>query len=305
MGCWNKTCGLTNLPIMHGEKTYVFVLERVAHPTDNCYSTHLYRPLLLPFVSTYNDYGGGEDSEGAALDLIMESIKKNLVEIPLGENKYHDIAVTREAWGEELFFEAVHENRLQINTYQGPADVTFVMMRRDIVDDLMACYEFQVYVGSNQGTCGYNNSYEKYKVANVIDDIDAFFDHIIRMQQESKRSWLEMGMIARRYHVDKIPNRVAQWVQHDMSYRYSSVVHVREYVMALLLSGNREQARKIMVDHVRGLFVETFMEATRKTWIPGGFEGSQAQDYDPYRALLGSMTKVMDARDAEYDDQEE
>lgn len=28
MGSWNKTCGLTNLPIMCGEKTYVFVLER-------------------------------------------------------------------------------------------------------------------------------------------------------------------------------------------------------------------------------------------------------------------------------------
>jgi hypothetical protein len=34
MGCWNKTCGLTNLPIMCGEKTYVFVLERVPGSTQ-------------------------------------------------------------------------------------------------------------------------------------------------------------------------------------------------------------------------------------------------------------------------------
>jgi len=42
------------------------------------------------------------------------------------------------------------------------------------------------------------------------------------------------------------------------------------------------------------------MEITRKSWIPGSNEGSQSQEYEPYRVLMAAMNKVMAARDAEY-----
>lgn len=29
MGCWNKTCGISNLFIEAGEKVYVFALEQI------------------------------------------------------------------------------------------------------------------------------------------------------------------------------------------------------------------------------------------------------------------------------------
>ena len=53
MGCWNKTCGLTNLHIKAGERAYVFVLEK-DEDDSHCYTTHMYKPLLLPFETTYN-----------------------------------------------------------------------------------------------------------------------------------------------------------------------------------------------------------------------------------------------------------
>ena len=31
MGCWNKTCGISNLFIEAGEKVYVFALEQNLH----------------------------------------------------------------------------------------------------------------------------------------------------------------------------------------------------------------------------------------------------------------------------------
>lgn len=70
--------------------------------------------------------------------------------------------------------------------------------------------------------------------------------------------------------------------------------------MELLMKGDRDLARDLMVEHLKGMFVNTFMEITRKSWIPGGQEGSQQQEYDPYRALMASMNKVMDARDSRY-----
>lgn len=306
MGSWNKTCGLTNLPILYDEQTYVFVLERVNDPHDNCYSTYLYRPLLLPFVSTYDTYGGGEDSQGPAFDLVMSALKTRLVEMPQGENQYHDIAVTRDEWGEELFFRAVHENRLYVSSHQGQTQVCFVMMRKDVVDDLISNYEFEEYVGAHKGTHGYNNSYVKYRVADVVNDIPGFFDAIEEMQRGSPDRFPRMDMMAFRY-LDKHPrgNRAAVLMQHDLGYRYSSIVYIREHIMELLSTGDRTQAHAVMVEHVKGMFVEKFMEMTRKTWIPGGFEGSQAQDHDPYRALVASMAKVMDAYDAEYAEDEQ
>ena len=66
---------------------YVFVLEENQNRSDTCYTTSLYRPVLLPFESVYNDYGGGCDSGDIGFNLIMESIRQVLVEVPQGKNQ--------------------------------------------------------------------------------------------------------------------------------------------------------------------------------------------------------------------------
>ncbi|KAI9549452.1 hypothetical protein GHT06_001852 [Daphnia sinensis] len=172
MGCWSKTCGLSNLHITAGTPVYVFVLED-SRAGDHCYSTNLFKPLLLPFESEYNDYGGGENSSGVAFELIMDGIKSRLVEVPLGENKYHDIAITKEKFDEELFFEAVHEDRLSISSYGStdPTNLQFVMFRKDVVDDILENRVIEKYVGDGKGTCGYGNNYISYKFADVVADV--------------------------------------------------------------------------------------------------------------------------------------
>jgi hypothetical protein len=302
MGCWNKTCGLTTLPIMSGERTYVFVLERVKEITDHCYSTHLYSPLLLPFESTYNDYGGGEDSGGPAFQLIMDAIKRQLVEMPVGENQYHDIAVSREAWGEELFFESIHEDRLRVNyRHDGGSEVSFVMMRKDVIDDLLETYEFEEYVGEGKGTRGYKNSYERYRFADLVAGIDPLLDAAERIMKEEKWGWPRLDMVVFRYLEEpNTKNRAAAWLRNDESYRYSSIVMVRSHIVELLKQGDRETARELLIEHLKAMFVNTFMEITRKSWIPGSNEGSQQEDFKPYRALISAMNKAMDARDSRY-----
>ncbi len=302
MGCWNKTCGLTNLPIMRGERTYVFVLERVKEITDHCYSTHLYRPLLLPFVSTYDDYGGGEDSKGTAFTVVMDAIKQRLVEMPLGENQYHDIAVTRDEWGEQLFFESVHENRLRVKyRHDGESEVTFVMMRKDVVDDLLDTYEFEEYAGEGKGTHGYKNSYERYRFADLVASIDPMLDAAERIMKELGWDWPRLDMVMFRFLEEPdTKNRTATWLRHDEGYRYSSIVQVRSHIVELLRQGDRATARELLIEHLKAMFVNTFMEITRKSWIPGSNEGSQQEDFRPYRALMASMNKAMVARDARY-----
>ena len=61
-----------------------------------------------------------------------------------------------------------------------------------------------------------------------------------------------------------------------------------------------EQAEAITVEYLKGLFIECFMEDTRKTWIPGGHEGSQSADVDAHRLLSNTVLAALDRERAEW-----
>jgi len=155
MGCWNGTCGLSGLPIIHGEEMYVFPIVE-SYRDSFCYSTALYRPSVVPFRAEYNDYGAGEKCSGPALELLIDGIREKLVEMEVGENQYHDIAVKREGFDVDMFFEACHEKRLRfVNPMRGykdqpqTKDVFFTMVRKDVVDRLWNEWTFDMWKGSD------------------------------------------------------------------------------------------------------------------------------------------------------------
>ena len=221
MGCWNKTCGLTNLHITAGDKAYVFVLEKRNDDNDgHCYSTHLYKPLLLPFETTYNDYGGGEDSTGPAFPVIMEGIKRCLHEVEQGENEYHDIAVTKDKFGEELFFEAVHEGRLfRKGNFADPVKLEYVMMRKDIVDDILENRVIEKYVGEGKGTCGYGNNYIQYKFADIVADVLPMLQEIVEMSIKAKETGIDYKLFGGIEYMFEYghPNLAAKWLRGDLT----------------------------------------------------------------------------------------
>ncbi len=65
MGCWNATCGLTQLPITSGVKVKLFILQPTYCKTltTTSYSDDYFRPLLPPLTGYYDDYGGIENVE--------------------------------------------------------------------------------------------------------------------------------------------------------------------------------------------------------------------------------------------------
>jgi hypothetical protein len=314
MGSWNKTCGLSNLHICSGDPVYVFVLEPNEHH-DRCYTTALYKPVLLPFESVYNDYGGGEDSGGVGFNYIMEAIEKNLVEQELGANQYHDIEVKRENFDEGLFFEAVHENRLNVQHHgRFDAALDFVMMRKDIVDNLLDNYEIEKYVGSNKGTYspygGESKDYIKYKFADIVASLpkaieiilgkDTEFNDLMKELPEEKRKAFKLltaGFSSLRSQDENC--LAAQWLQSD-NYRYSRLVRVQDLVVDMIGEDDYEDLLPLLTDHLKALFIDAYMHNIRKVWAPGCHEGSQNSDHDPYRFLCNAITKVLDDADAKY-----
>ncbi len=303
MGCWNKTCGLSNLHITAGTPVYVFVLEK-NESYDHCYSTSLFRPLLLPFESTYDDYGGGEDSHGIALGMIMAGLTKNLVEMEVGENQYHDIAVKKEGFTPEKFFEAVHEDRLSIKGpfSSEPTQIYFTMFRKDIVDHILENRRIQDYVGEGKGTCGWGNNYVKYKFADIVADIRPLLNEAKEKIAKAKED--ENDTLANYMLYDGFeglfpyghPNKVAKWLRGD-SYRYSRIVDMKTVIRRGLEVGTEtalENLAKVLEEHLKAIYIDGFMHAARKTWIPGGHEGSQSSSGWALRLLANATIEVLD-----------
>ena len=330
MGCWNKTCGLSNLHIYAGDEVYVFVLSENTDKTDRCYSTAFWSPLLLPFYSQYNDYGGGENSHGAAFQTIMNAVAENLIEMDVGENQYHDIAVKREGFGEEQFFEAVHENRLFTKGWRGAqCAVDFVMFRKDIVDYILDNRVIESYVGDGKGTGGYRNNYIHYKFQDILTDIPEFINKIQDMGKTSSLKSvldeLKLDPVSNAKKIEELedlifdmsiqrgfenvfewrhPNKVSQWVRGD-GYRYSSIIRISELVTKLVRTGQIEEATQILTDHLKAQFIDGFMSATRHNWGPAGHEGSQSAEVDDYRVLLSAITNALDKEKQEWEEENE
>jgi hypothetical protein len=64
MGCWNETCGITNLPIVLNDDVVVIVIrENEKYPgtiSSKKYGSVCdeWSPVGLPIFGKYNDYGG-------------------------------------------------------------------------------------------------------------------------------------------------------------------------------------------------------------------------------------------------------
>lgn len=304
MGSWYKTCGLSSLHITPGTPVYVFVMEK-SRDDSNCYSTSLYSPLLLPFESEYNDYGGGENSHGVAYDLIMEGIKRHLHEMPLGENKYHDIAVTKEGFNEQMFFEAAHENRLyRIGSVDNPVPLTFTMFRKDVVDHILENRIIEEYVGDGKGTCGWNNNYIRYSFKDIVADIRPLLNEAMDMLAEMDEDTRAFKVASGFEYMFQYghPNRAYKWMATD-SYRYSRIVDMKRVISKGLTIGTLEAINKleaILVEYLKAAFIDGFMHSARKTWIPGGHEGSQQTSGGALRLLSNATLAVLDRERAEW-----
>lgn len=61
MGCWNETCGLTNLPIFYGEKACAVIIEELRPYNKSCLSAENWCPIGPAIWGNYSGYGYIED----------------------------------------------------------------------------------------------------------------------------------------------------------------------------------------------------------------------------------------------------
>jgi len=313
MGCWNQTCGLTQIHIRAGEPVLVFPLIE-SNRDSLCYSTPYWTPFPIPFASEYNDYGGGENSSGLGLDMILHFLQKNLAEIEQGENKYHDIAVKREGFDEDKFWEAIHEMRLKVNVYNKEKEIGFVMIKQSVVDYLIEHEQFSQYEGYDEK----GSKYTKYKFADILTSLEVVLDKLFVVEEEDsdvpeelreKLKFLMRYNALERISSDIVDadkhNWAAQWLRYGigshLGYSGFSSSIVENKLFKYVEAGDREGARELMVQFFTMKFIDSFMMGTRKFWSPQAGAGSQNNDQSGYRLLMGAMAHVLDEEKAERD----
>ena len=318
MGCWNKTCGLSNLHINAGEEVYTFILQKsnVYESSSHCYSTHLYQPIIVPFYSKYDDYGAGEENHGIGLNLILESLKKNLVEKEVGKNTYHDIAVKKENFDENLLFESMREGRLFVKNLFGSLEespetkIEFLMMKKSVVDSILNNYKIEkcTYIREIQKLI-YN--YESFN--DIVKEIDKFIE-LVQKDLQQQEKFIESTtnekdkdiakirmMLPQMWHYQSLCKqhnlKLEEWLRYDsdiMGGGSSRLLNICQIFVDFLKENKIEEAKELLTDFLKGCFIMRFMEDTRRSWIPQCGEGSQNIEFDAHKLLSQTVLKIVE-----------
>jgi len=338
MGCWNGTCGLSGLPIISGEEIYVFPIVE-SYRDSFCYSTALYRPSVIPFRAKYNDYGAGEECSGVGLELIIDGIRESLVEMEIGENKYHDIAVKREGFDVDMFFEAIHEKRLRVPNalrgYEGEPQtksIFFTMIRKDVVDRLWNEWAFdfwkprdmkEIPEGFESDTYYIKNvTYAKlselipdYMEQQVNNPLNNHFQKAVDKLTDTgdNETAKLMEDLYRREYFFGDGNRehmLSSTFGHAFNGGYSDggfarFGNVKDKIIDSYFNGDKDTCYELLKECMIGKMVSSFMEATRKVWLPVMHQGSQSEEYNEYRLMNKITTDVMNAREKYFEEDEE
>ena len=96
MGCWNGTCGLSDIAITDGTKVkFVFIMNKPSMPEASgfCYSSGYADLISFVMEGNYNDYGSIVNIvEGPASELFLEYFRENLKngKIEVYPDNYYD-----------------------------------------------------------------------------------------------------------------------------------------------------------------------------------------------------------------------
>lgn len=166
MGCWNATCGISDLPIFYGEEVVLYIIEKSSKANGNglgfCYSDDIYEPISPPIYGNYNDYGGIENINKSE-SFIFEYLKS--IKYKVNEKKAkRDYLVDKQPKNlEELINDYIARE-----IYDG---VGFILIRRDIYDILL------------------KNMKDEINFSKLLSDTDSFFN---TFNPEDYLGWLTL-----------------------------------------------------------------------------------------------------------------
>lgn len=274
MGCWHTTCAVSNLPITGGPVA-VFLLCK-NYSENFCYSDSYFEFCSLPFYAEYDSYGRGENCTGIGLNYIINAIKEQLVELNEGPNKYHDIPAKKETFDVKQLFELSHENRLMVNNNPFGSLIDHPDFSDEQKNELKK--EF-----ASKGRLVYPVMVHK-----------TIFNHIINNYKMPHYKDGKMTNISFREIKKLVPEYLANVKDKQEWDRCNpSIISDMFYKRDFLIDVKKENNPDLIIEALKGKWINHFMTNTRKAWIKPIGDGSQNSDHYPYNVLMAAMKKAI------------
>jgi hypothetical protein len=331
MGCWNKTCAVTQFPLFAGDKTVSFVIVETprfegrmpVQPTEQ----HAYWDILpMPIYGEYNDYGGQDDDAGqeAKYADLQTFFKDRLTRIS-EQTKYIKAPVNPFENGETLD-DSIHGNHYAMvspptarATAQPHLHIARIMIARPIFDLMTAgvevtypkkrFYSKREMIDTFNGFTEYLKSEQDKIRADALEQYPGDDEDTIAKRQRSVATSVAMM----RFNPDLVVDAYTSSLSGDT---YTSPLRaVLYYAFCRGMSGNTtftySEWKRAMHDMLRAEdVVESFlfklsMNTLRKTIVPQTGEGSQ-DGFEPIHAkLVEAMAAMIEADRVRFGDDEE
>jgi len=277
---------VSNLHITAGQEVVVFLLRK-NKSYDYDYYCDIYSyftPCLIPFYGKYNDYGSVESCHGEGLDLLIEKVKEGLVELELGENECHDIPAKKETFDIDQLFELDHEQRLFFKDIDGEEHaLTHVQIHKEVFDYIIE-----------------NFKYKDYKSNHSFNDILKFLpDYILGVHEQIK------------LHKTPEYKDLLSFKESILTLGYNQKNLVAKYIYSFIRSNEtfglffeilssevvekmeNDKLQLLLIDILKGVWINLFLRETRKPWIKTIGEGSQSCNHNGYKILNKAINNVL------------
>lgn len=281
----------------------------------------MYRPVIAPFSANYNDYGAGENVKGVWLHYILEALRLKLIDKETGENRFKDIAVSKDGFGVDDFFESTLKCRLEIKGFEKPVPVSFTMMRKDVIDDLLTKFTIERWCLESQNTkritfteiSDYVEDFVSQSILTYKDFLDKHRD-TIPLSHLKELSYSTVSTLARISYlhapVTKKNNPIEMLLQGSSDAPLGSLLNPRDTILSQILhcaegAGDVGDLYALVRDWLKGEFILEMMETCRKSWYPGFHEGSQSVKLEAHcllhEAVLNCVRKQITERDHKHE----
>lgn len=285
MGSWSEADMITQLPINYADKVRVFVLYNQSCQKaergwfgggGTCYSTDIWVPLGPGLRGKYNDYGGIEDSiEDLGSKIVLEQLKEGWE--PPARHKWQKEYPPIETVVLEDAISVIERGGAFLKNRSMPrAELGLTFILEDIYQDIMTYNPVDLYFVS--GT---------YRYMKYSESIDINF-----------KEWYEYQL-----RILSVPDASLADLLSDIAlglFNHTSIYFFKEPLRNMAkqqLPIDHENVQEYL-KHIKEMStLSLVMSHGRKMWSPQSGKGSQNNEHDVYYLLNKSTTKIMDARE--------
>lgn len=302
MGCWNGTCGISQLPILGVTKVKTVLLlqsefNQNVQSSGACYITEYFRPWFLPVTAEYNDYGSIKNIE-------MDWNAKYML------NRFQE-------WLASGHVKILDGDECEVNS----PDID----KFETLEDVFACVERGALVAKSTGTIFDEKSqnwvpsggYLKISMFMVLIPVwesllveDKRFktltenDHWLKHETEVKEKAIKA--------IEKARAKVGGEKEMDELEGCIYDIHVDrslgdlidehycfKHYKPLLNSPDKVTIEEFFfrIEEIRG--ISSAMTFLRKLWFPQAGQGSQSEELSFNKALIYGMNKHIAEREVE------